>query len=434
MLKRLLAAALLACVPAAYALNGKLFFTLAPNVADEFAHIMPYRAPSVPHVDRVVRHQPVQLVLALMNPAADADGKVLVLVESIRSISPSGKVKELVKAGSPVVALQGVKKNPGDFSGIMLARTGGTMILEDRDPLGKWRVVFTVRDKGDGSTREFTAEIELVETLPGTPDKPMTAEEMGRFMTDYYKKPDPAKIPAAFEAFVKWDGAGKSNYDPLMWLCGFAELYWLNPQFRPALIKAAAGYSQKHKLYVALILERAGAQETELKDADPELKRLFAIVKSSGDSPLAFKEVTNPAQLDALWTMFLTTGKVEPIRRLVHELRKRDGAMTLDEAKKLGRQLTKEELKKLMPSLIASAAEWSLGSNSKQHELVAFYLEAMLARKQYPDADAAVKLAAMLVNARVLETAKTPDGKPIVKPVLRPAGGRPESPYDPIGD
>ena len=164
------------------------------------------------------------------------------------------------------------------------------------------------------------------------------------------------------------------------------------------------------------------------------MKRLFARVKSSGDSPLAFKEITHPAQLDALWTMFLTTGKFEPIRRLVHELRKRDGAMTIDEAKKLGRQLTEAEVKKLMPSLIASAADWSLASNAKQHELVAFYLEAMLARKQYPDADAAVKLAAMLVNAGVLETAKTPDGKMILKPVLRPAGGRPKTPYAPLGN
>ena len=436
--KFFLVAAFLACV-SSFALDGKLMFTLAPNVEDEFAHIMPFRAPNVPYVGQCVRNQPVRLHLVLANPAVGKDGKVLVLVESIKSINPNGKVKELVEPGKPQVALQGVKKNKRDFSGVMLAGPSIEMILEDGDPLGKWRVAFTVRDRGDGSTRELEAEIELVEKLPGAPEKPMTAGEMSAFLTGYYKKPDPAKIPAAFAAFLKWDAEdtpGKRSYDPLMWLCGFAELYRLNPQLRPGLIKAAAEYSDIHKLYVALILAEAGAEDAELAAADPELKRLFSEIKSRGKTPLAFDAVTNPAQLDALWLKFLTTGKFEPVRRLVYEIRKRDGAMTLDELKKLGRKPTEKEIEKVMPALIGGAAEWSLASNAKQHRLVAFYLEAMLSRKQYPDDGAAVKIGGMLIKAGVLEVKKTPEGKTVLRSVMRPAGGKPTpgKGYDPLGD
>ena len=437
MLKKLLAAASLLACAASFALDGRLFFTLAPNVEDQFVHIMPFRPPNVPHVGRCVRNQPVMLHLVLANPATGADGKVLVEIESIRSIGPDGKEKEFVEPGKPAVALEGVKKNPEDGSGVMLANPSIEMIAEDGDPLGKTRIVFRLRDRGDGSVLELEAEIELVEKLEGEPDKPMTDEDLNKFITGYYKEPDPAKIPAAFAAFLRFDEkiiGEKKSYDPLMWLCGFAELYRLNPLLRPALIRSAAEYSNIHKLYVALILDKAGAKEDELKDADPELKLLFANVKSKGNSPLAFDEITSPAQLDALWTQFLVTGKFEPIRRLVRELRKRDDAMTVDEAKKLGRKPTDGEMKRIMGYLIGRAAEWSLASNAKQHPLVAFYLEAILNRKQYPDHDAFIKLGGMLVSAGVMKLDKTPDGRHVMKPVLRPADRKPAGGgYDPLG-
>ena len=257
----------------------------------------------------------------------------------------------------------------------------------------------------------------------------MDGKELARFFYGYYHRPEPEKIPAAFAAFLKRDGSGalkKRSYDPLMWLSGFAELYKLNPQLRPGLIRAAAKYPERHKIYVALILTGAGAAETELKDADPELKRLFADIKNQGrPSLLSFTEITRPAQLDALWMRFFVTGKFEPIRRLVYELRKRDGAMPLAEAKKLGRKPTPAEMKKILPALIGGAAEWSLASNAQQHKLVGYYLESMMLRKQYPDLDAAVKIGGMLVKAGLMEVFDKPDGGKGLRAVLKPAAKKP---------
>ena len=416
-------AALTVMSPALLALDGKLFFTLAPNVEDEFAHIMPYRPPLIPTVGKCVRNQPVTLVLVLKNPAVGKDGKVLVEIESVKTTEPNGKIKELVEPGKPVKALEGVKKNDRDFSGVMLSNFYLEMIVEDTDPLGKTSIEVKLRDRGDGSTLELAAEIEAVEKLPGVPEKPMTAEEMSKFITRYYESPDPAKIPAAFAAYLKWDGeghVGKRSYDPLMWLCGFAELYKLNPQLRFVLAKDAADYSIIHKRYVAMILAEAGAAESELKDADPELRKLFAKVR--GKSPLSFKTVSHPAQLDALWMVFFTTGKVEPIHRLVDELRKRDDSMSVEEAKKLGRKPTEAEMKRILNGLIPRAADWSLASNAQQHKLVGYYLEAMLMRKECPDPDAAVKLGGMLIKAGLLEVAEKPGGGKVLKSVISPSG------------
>ena len=425
MLKKcFLVAALLACF-SSFALGGKLFFTLAPNVADEFVRIMPFRPPHIPNAIRCVRNQPVMLHLVLAKPAIGKDGKVLVEIESIRSIEADGKVKELVKPGRPLVALRGVKKKKSDFSGVMLSGLSLSVVGEDGDPLGKMRIVVKVRDRGDDSTREFTAEIELVDKLPGEASKPMNIKDLNRFFTGYYRAPDPAKIPAAFAAFLRFDEecVGKKSYDPLMWLCGFSELYKLNPQLRPGLAKNAAQYSAVHRQYVALILAEAEASETELKDADPELRRMFAEVREK--SPLAFDRITTPAQLDALWMKFFVTGRHEPIRRLVNELRKREGAMTVGEAKKLGRKPTEEEMKKIMDGIIGGAAQWSLNSNAKQHKLVGYYLEAMMLRKQYPDLAAAVKLGRILINAGLMELFDKPDGGKGLRSVLKPSKRKP---------
>ena len=134
----------------------------------------------------------------------------------------------------------------------------------------------------------------------------------------------------------------------------------------------------------------------------------------------------------------MVTGKVEPIRRLVGELRKRDDVMTLDEAKKLGRKPDADEMKKIMNGIVGRAAEWSLASNSKQHKLVGYYLEAMLIRKEFPDPDAAVKLGGMLINAGLMEVFDKPDGGKGLKSVLKPPAGNSEpgrgGNYDPLGN
>ena len=176
-------AALLMCV-SSFALEGRLFFTLAPNVADEFAHIMPFRPPHIPNVTRCVRNQPVELILVVANPATGKDGKVLVEIESIQVVDPKGKNRELVEPGKPRIALQGVKKTERDFSGVMLSGLGMTMIAEDTDPLGKTAVTVRLRDRGDESVKEFAAEIELVETKSKLTSTQTQLDGMVRVLTD----------------------------------------------------------------------------------------------------------------------------------------------------------------------------------------------------------------------------------------------------------
>ena len=62
-------------------------------------------------------------------------------------------------------------------------------------------------------------------------------------------------------------------------------------------------------------------------------------------------------------------------------------------AKKEKGEITPEDRESLMNFLISLAANWSLGSNAKQHPLVRYYLEAMLTRGEikHPRSAALVK-------------------------------------------
>ena len=186
------------------------------------------------------------------------------------------------------------------------------------------------------------------------------------------------------------------NYNPLPVLCGFAELYRLNPQLRPGLVSHAGGCSPLHKRYVAMVLAGAGASGKELAEADADTMALFS--SFGGRNPLTFDDLVDPAQLDALWVVFFVTGRSEPLRRIVNELRRRD-EISLAEARARQGKLSQEERRKLMNHLLGMAAKWSLDSNARRHKLVFFYLEAMLKRKQYPDDQAGAGLAEILSRA-----------------------------------
>ena len=105
--------------------------------------------------------------------------------------------------------------------------------------------------------------------------------------------------------------------------------------------------------------------------------------------------IRNPGELDQLWFEFFATGKVEPVRRLVDQLARPGKMLTPKEfkAKKEKGEITPEDRESLMNFLISLAANWSLGSNAKQHPLVRYYLEAMLTRGEikHPRSAALVK-------------------------------------------
>ena len=75
------------------------------------------------------------------------------------------------------------------------------------------------------------------------------------------------------------------------------------------------------------------------------------------------------------------------------------GLITVEDYKKIAKP-TPEDQRKLMNGLVASAAQWSIQSISKQHPLLKYYIEAVLKRKELKD-PIAMALAAKAIGMEV---------------------------------
>ena len=84
-------------------------------------------------------------------------------------------------------------------------------------------------------------------------------------------------------------------------------------------------------------------------------------------------EINSPVQLDILWSEFFTTGKYDPIKKIVSALALKKYKGTLDKIKAGEIEVTKEVKRDAYLEATYGSAIWSLISNCKQMPLVFKY-------------------------------------------------------------
>ena len=374
---------------ASYALEVLCIPTLAINIQDQIQYVMTNRGIHIPLAGKVEAGQPFTLYTAVAS--REKLKQPLKLTATLTVKDPDGKEKN---------ALQNVPlfNIPAGASGVFSSGSYIRGVFEPEDKLGKYSYTLTLKDD-NGKTFRAESSLELVSSVIDR--KTMDAEEFNKF-AQYYRSPRPGRLLAAWEYYLN-DGStaqrkkeGK-NFNPMAILCGFAELFKINPQFHDELTamsrKAPSG---KHGYY-AVVFAALGKEflDKNRKNINPEIIKLTDSFK--GKDPFAFIEVSHASQLDVLWMKFFTTGKFEPVKRLTDELRERP-VLSVEEAKKMrdeGKNLSDKDKKMLLNGIIRMAAAWSLKSNLDQdHRLLGFYMETILARKMYAD-----KLTAAFINA-----------------------------------
>jgi hypothetical protein len=247
------------------------------------------------------------------------------------------------------------------------------------DAIGEYVFTADIKDENSGDVTTATAKIQLQDKILLPPDKkPLAA------LTNYYRNPAPQNILPGFKEFLKMlPGLKKKqgkNFNPLSSLALFFYLLQINPQLHPDFAKLVDGLQNPgEQLMGVIIMHELG-------------KKAFALLSEKARSRWnpgfsgAFRitDVKAPWQLDVLWSEFLVTGKKAPLQKIVGEVHKIQGNLSVEDYKKLAKP-AKKDRDSLIRFLTGMAAAWSLGSNAKQHRLVAFYLEAMLSRGEIKD-------------------------------------------------
>ena len=357
------------CFPTA-AFDGKIVCTKAKNITDQWKGILPGRPPVTPMCLQVVRKEPFSVNVFFSKPNIK-NGKVHV-TGMLKMQNPAGKITFKTQLKPQVFSCK-------NANSVFLFPDYILVSFDPPDAIGKY--VFTVNLKDENSGKVFTAEtaINLKEknSLPSA-KKPLVS------LTNYYRNPAPQNILPAFKAFLKTLPAFKKkqgkNFNPLPGLSLFFFLLQENPQLHSDFAELINNLHKPEEQFMGvIILHELGDKTFSLlsKKAqslwNPRLGSTFQVTK-----------VVAPWQLDVLWSQFFVTGKKAPLTKIVGEIKKMQGNISFNDYKKLKHPTIKDR-KSLMRFLNGMAASWSIGSNAKQHRLVAFYLEAMLRRKEIQD-------------------------------------------------
>lgn len=352
------------------AFDGKIVCTKARNIQDQWTGILPGRPPVMPLCLQVVRQEPFSVNVFFSNPAIKA-GKVHV-TGTLKMQNPAGKTTFETPLKPQIFSCKNTKS-------IFLFPDYILVSFDPPDTVGEYVFTAELKDENTGTAFTAKASIRLEEKVSFRLDKKPLAS-----LKNYYRNPVPQNILPAFNDFLKTLPAFKKkqgkNFNPLPGLSLFFFLLQENPQLHSDFAKLVDELQNPEEQFLGvIILHELGEKTFSLlsKKAqsrwNPRLTGTFRITK-----------ITAPCQLDVLWSEFFATGKKVPLARIVGEVKKIQGNISLDNYKKL-KQPTKKDRESLMRFLNGLAASWSLGSNAKQHQLVAFYLEAMLSRKEIND-------------------------------------------------
>ena len=409
----LLLLAIAAAFPLA-ALEGRIIVTAAVNVPDQFAHILPRRAPTLPRLDQAVYGQPVRCHILLTKPALK-EGRAAVQGDFTLT-DPNGKT---ISLGRDLQLLAG-----RCTTGVFLSPCSVVIIAEPGDPAGEYIVKGEIRDLNDGSRITVSSPVFHVKEA-NYPDRALTRSEISRLITFYYRDPKPHLVPAAFRSFLQWpepvEVKGRKREDRRNFLAAFAELYRLNPQLWDTLPAEALRLTRpdQHRNF-AIVINAIGSDfEEKLRPRLPK-QTLDELDQVTARNPLLFQRVTKPWQLDVLWARFFVTGQPGPLRLLVRELGRKN-LLTPVEAREFNHgKLNPEKTAGFINYLIVAAVDWSIGANMGIHPLVRFYLEADLARGKITDPTAKLVVQRHLLRverqeaaaARKKQLPKTPASAP----------------------
>ena len=368
--------------------------TLAVNTEDQVKGVLPARPLYIPRVSQVVRGQSFELVSGVVDP--EFRNEKLQLNGTLTIKTPDGSEKIVFK-NAKMFAFD--KK----VSGIIISNVQCNICFEESDKDGSYVFSLSLYDPAERKKILKSKPVTVVLTGKKSDLSPVSEKELSDIFTKYYLNPRPERLLAALDAFWKLDVKKRSEknkkYEPRIFLYGFAEAFRLNPHLWDELPEHAVNLSKEQKKLFAMLLVGIGSDAVAKLTPRLDAEVLETIRSFKQRNPLYIARVRSGAHLDCLWIKYMITGRLEPVKQIAAELRKKE-VFTLEQAKAKqakGEKLTPEEIKKFNNFIITMAAYWSLQSNIRQnHRLLKFYLEAIVVRKEYVDNTAGSLLVAIL--------------------------------------
>jgi hypothetical protein len=303
------------------------------------------------------------LYVAVVGYMTDASGNAKVEYD-LQIITPSGAIDEDL---THLPALNFKIVNP---QAVQLASTVIKFVATPKYEPGEYTFKVTVRDLLAGSDCRTSCTCNLVHFELDTTS--WTDEESNLWISSYQLDPSPFKAGHAFFSFAHGEYP-ENAFVPLF--AFFVELYGHNKWQVPYLLERFHGASTSVKTHTGWLIKQLGLTDTISLEGLTSDERDFITALAPPSVPVVDDRITEASQLDWLWGTFHASGTIEPIRKLASalELRKYESNLKKWKAENARRGTTATPDKEVMLGVTYYAAQWSIGSNCKQSELVRAY-------------------------------------------------------------
>lgn len=342
---------------------------------DQWAFLPPNVGPQLLTFDRVERRQFFAVYFLFRNYAVSKEQECKVDFD-LSIDRPDGK-KYFDEKG--LSAYAGKKERKEE---LILWNHDLRIAFEPNDPPGEYVVNLKAYDRMGRTSSTVRETIRLVEEFPSEDFKDL--DTLNHWLTNYYRKPDPSRLAAAFRSSVKFE-CWKKDRAPEMLCSFFAAAFRDQATLLKQMVKTRNSFDAETRKALFFLLAKGGVDE-KLYAESMDAASIEEIAKFKKETPFDPEKdkIAEPYHLDMLWYRFLATGQPQPVFRICQVFETRpDG---LDEKGTKG--LTSEVL-------VYKAASWSLHSNMKQHSQVRQYVVAAAQRREL-NPNALVVLAALL--------------------------------------
>ena len=294
------------------------------------------------------------------------DNKNLHVRYDVQIYDPEGSPTE--DKGKDILAYQGPIGNP---EALMLNQQYLKIVFTEKYQEGSYKIIVTAYDKVSGKT--FTSETPI-ELIPfALPENFESQQEVGEWSMGYYQNPTPVKAISGVQSIVNLDT--KWINDNLNILTFFRRIFSDNLFLFQNIATHFNTFSKENQKKLLLISAISGDSLLASAITDDRKEELEKFYNSSKELqfPDVNGEINSGVQLDILWSEFLTTGKYEPIRKIVSALALKKYKGTLEKLKAGEIEVTKEVERDAILEATYDSAVWSLISNCKQMPLVFKY-------------------------------------------------------------
>ncbi len=345
-----------------FAIEGILVKTTDYSFQDKWFKTISSSAPKLLQCDTVYKNQTIFLTAIAggfvfdKNDMADVD-------YSIKVFNPDGSVYFSQNKLEVIKGTVGNKNNWQMSRNILQANFAGD------DSFGNYKIEIQISDNISQEVKKINSEIILVE-LPNYKKIKIDQEKFNSWIDRYFEHPLPITAVHNYIFYSKSPLAeDDSKFFPIFSI--FLEIFKNNKYLYPQVLEAFKKEDEKTRTYLIYLIHYSQMGTTEffsqLKGAE---KLIYSEIKDS-KLPDFYGEITDPSQLDMLWSTFTAGGGYQPILKLIKTLEYTKFQGKLDQFKTS--KQSEEDRQLAINNAIYDSLTWSFSSNCQQHVLVKSY-------------------------------------------------------------